>query len=162
MDMLARHVFRPLRGRFAWALALALLCRAGPASGLDLSILELTSLDFGAVIDRSGEVIMGLNDAVTWNPDGIHVSSSPTTTGRFQITGDPFAVFSLSIIGSVDAGLRIDDFVTSEGVPPLLAVVLDGTGHIDISVGATLTVDENTAAPGLDQALAYTISINYN
>lgn len=161
MDLHVGHAFRPLKARGAWWFALVLLCQAGPACGLDLGIIELADLDFGAVIDADGSVVLGLSDAITSDPASIHVGS-PTSSGRYQISGDPFAVFSLSILGSTASGLTIDDFVTSEGVPPLLAVVLDGTGHKSIRLGATLTVDESTAVPGLDQPLIYIISIDYN
>lgn len=161
MDVLVKQVVRPFQGRHLWAVILVMLCQAVPVCGVDLSILETVQLDFGAVIDNNGAVVLGLGDAITADPAGIHVGSI-STTGQYMISGDPFAVFSLSILGSTASGLTIGDFVTSEGAPPLLAVALDGSGAIDIRLGATLTVDSGTAAPGLDQPLSYVITINYN
>ena len=161
MDLHVGQSVRPFLSRRIWFLALALLCQGGPARGLELSILETIELDFGAVVDQSGAVRLGLSDAIVSDPSGIHVGT-PVSTGQYEITGDPFAVFSLSILGSTADGLTISDFTTSEGTPPLLAVVLDGTGNKDIRLGATLTVEESSASPGLDQALAYTITIDYN
>lgn len=161
MELLVIQALRSTPTRFAWAIILVLLCQVGPASGVDLSILETIELDFGAVLDSDGAVVLGLGDAITADPAGIHVGST-AITGEYLITGDPFAVLSLSILGSSTSGLTIDDFETSEGTPPLLSVVLNGAGEIDIRMGATLTVDEASASPGVDQALTYTISIHYN
>jgi len=161
MDMLVRQAICHIPSRSVWVLIVVLLCRAGPVCGVDLSIIETIELDFGAVLDADGAIVLGLGDAITSDPSSIHVGST-TITGQYMISGDPFAVFSLSIMGSTASGLTIDDFETSEGTPPLLAVVLDGTGEIDIRMGATLTVNEGSAAPGIDQPLSYTITINYN
>jgi hypothetical protein len=161
VDLLVAQAFRSTPSRYALGVVLVLLCQVGPASGVDLSILETIELDFGAVLDSNGAVVLGLGDAITADPAGIHVGSI-ATTGEYMITGDPFAVFSLSILGSSASGLTINDFETSEGTPPLLSVVLNGAGEIDIRMGATLTVDEGLAEPGIDQPLTYTISINYN
>jgi len=141
-------------------LLLALL-QAIPAGGADLSIFETVELDFGSVVDGDGSVVLGLADAITSDPADIHVAG-PVATGRYTITGDPFAAFSLSIAGFTAAGLNIGDFETSEGTPPLLSVALDGSGELDLSLGATLTVDSNVAAPGLNQPLIYIITIDYN
>jgi len=137
------------------------LIQGGPASGVDLSIIETVALDFGAIIDDDGVVVLGLADAITADPAGIHVGGA-VFTGQYTISGDPFAAFSLSIVGSTAAGLTIDTFTTSEGVPPLLSVALNGGGELDLRLGATLTIDSGVAAPGLDQLLSYVITIDYN
>ena len=161
MDLLAKHVVRPLRGRIALSLVLVVLIQAGPAGGVDLSIVETVELDFGAVIDGDGAVVRGRADAITADPAGIHVGGA-VFTGQYTISGDPFAAFSLSIVGSTAAGLTIDLFDTSEGIPPLLSVALNGVGELDLSLGATLTVDSGTTTPGYDQTLTYVITIDYN
>lgn len=161
MELLAKQAVRPGRGWIALALALAVLIQAGPVCGVDLSIVETVTMDFGAVLDDDGAVVLGLADAITADPAGIHVGGA-VFSGQYTISGDPFAAFSLSVAGSSASGLTLDTFVTSEGVPPLLSVALNGFGEMDLQMGATLTVDEVSAAPGLDQPLSYTITVDYN
>ena len=152
MELLAKQAVRPGRGWIALALALAVLIQAGPVCGVDLSIVETVTLDFGAVLDDDGAVVLGLADAITADPAGIHVGSA-VFTGQYTISGDPFAAFSLSVAGSSASGLTIDTFVTSEG---------DAEQGRDLQMGATLTVDSASASPGLDQTLSYTITVDYN
>lgn len=161
MKLLSRQVVRPFGGRVGLSVLLVALLQVVPAGGADLSIIETVNLDFGSVVDDNGTVVLGLGDAIIADPDGIHVAG-PVATGRYTISGDPFAAFSLSIAGFTAAGLTIGTFETSEGTPPLLSVALDGSGELDISLGATLTVDSGVSAPGLNQPLIYIITIDYN
>lgn len=138
-----------------------LLVGVWTADGAELAISESTELDFGAVVDRNGAVTVGLNDDVIFDPFGIHVGGV-VTTGVYRITGDPFATFSLAVIGTTANGLSVDGFNTSEGAPPLLNVALGIAGSLDLRLGGRVTVNSAQAAPGLDQPLFYTITINYN
>lgn len=141
--------------------ALLFLTLAGPAGGADLAIQETVQMDFGAVLDQNGSLTLGVNDNLVSDPNGIH-AGGVLTSGRFLITGDPFAAFSLDITGSDTDGLTLGDFNTSVGQPPVLNAALNGAGQLSVRFGAVLTVQASRAAPGLDHLLAYTISINYN
>jgi hypothetical protein len=148
--------------RFGAALAaLGVLSAPLPLCGAPLSIVESVELDFGTVVDEDGSVTIGLTDTVTLDPFGIHVGD-PVTTGHYLIGGDPFATVSLSIVGSTVAGLSVGSFETSEGTPPLLNAALDITGELDLSIGATVTVNSAQAVPGDSQSLLFTITVNYN
>ncbi len=141
--------------------ALAVLTLASPAGSADLDIVETVQMDFGAVLDQNGSLTLGINDNLVADPAGIH-AGGVLSSGRFLITGDPFAAFSLDIVGSELDGLGIASFNTSSGHPPVLNAVLNGIGQITIRFGAVLTVQASRAEPGLDHLLAYTISVNYN
>lgn len=147
-----------------WLARLALcglLVGVWTADGAELAITETTELDFGAVVDRNGAVTLGLADAIISDPFGIHVGGV-VTTGVYHITGDPFATFSLSVVGATVGGLSISNFNTSEGVPPLLNVALGISGSLDLRLGARATINSAQVNPGLDQPLFYTIIVNYN
>ncbi len=143
------------------AVAFLALCAVWPATGAELGISETVELDFGAVVDRDGSVILGLGDTIVFDPFSIHVGNA-VSTGHYLITGDPFATFSLSITGSTVGGLSIGSFETTEGTPPLLNVALGLSGQLDLGLGGTLTVNSGQAAPGNDQPLLFTITVNYN
>jgi len=142
-------------------LALVLVLAPLSVSGAPLSILESVELDFGTVVDENGAVTIGLADAVTLDPFGIHVGD-PVTTGHYLIGGDPFATVSLTITGSTVNGLSVGSFETSEGTPPLLNAALDISGELDLSIGATVTVNSAQVVPGDSQSLLFTITVNYN
>lgn len=141
--------------------ALAALALASPAGSADLDIIETVQMDFGAVLDQNGSLTLGINDNLVADPAGIH-AGGVLSSGRFLITGDPFAAFGLDIVGSELDGLGIADFNTSAGQPPVLNAVLNGLGQLTVRFGAVLTVQAARAEPGLDHFLAYTISVNYN
>lgn len=140
---------------------LAVLALASPAGSADLDVVETVQMDFGAVLDQNGSLTLGINDNLVADPAGIH-AGGVLSSGRFLITGDPFAAFSLDIVGSELDGLGIAAFNTSSGQPPVLNAVLNGLGQLTIRFGAVLTVQASRAEPGLDHLLAYTISVNYN
>lgn len=148
-------------GRACALPALLLLTLAGPAGGADLAISETVQMDFGAVLDQNGSLTLGVNDNLVADPGGIH-AGGVLMSGRFLITGDPFAAFSLDITGSDTDGLTLGDFDTSVGQPPVLNAALNGIGQLSVRFGAALTVQASRADPGLDHLLAYTITINYN
>lgn len=140
---------------------LLLVGTSSPVHGAELNITETAKLDFGAVVDRNGSVTVGLSDNVLSDPAGIHVGGV-VNSGRFRITGDAFAAFSLLITSADSGGLSLDAFNTSRGTPPLLSVAIPLSGFIDLAVGARLTVDAAAATPGFDQPLSFTIIIDYN
>lgn len=161
MNWTVRQAVRRPPGRACALPALLLLTLAGSAGGADLAIQETVPMDFGAVLDQNGSLTLGVNDNLVADPDGIH-AGGVLTSGRFLITGDPFAAFSLDITGSDTDGLTLGDFNTSAGQPPVLNAALNGLGQLSVRFGAALTVQASRADPGLDHLLAYTISINYN
>lgn len=153
-------VGRPVGRACVWP-ALLVVALAAPASGADLGIVETVQMDFGAVLDRNGSLTLGLSDNLVADPAGIH-AGGVLMSGRFLITGDPFAAFSLDIVGSDSDGLILNSFNTTSGQPPVLNAVLNGLGQLTVRFGAVLTVQSSRADPGLDHLLSYTISVNYN
>ncbi len=140
---------------------LVVIALAAPAGGAELDIVETVQMDFGAVLDQNGALTLGINDNLVADPSGIQ-AGGVMLSGRFLITGDPFAAFSLDINGSSLDGLSLDNFNTSSGHPPVLNAVLNGLGQLTVRFGAVLTVQSSRAEPGLDHFLAYTVSVNYN
>ena len=153
-------VRRPVGRACVWP-ALLVVALAAPAGGADLGIVETVQMDFGAVLDRNGALTLGLSDNLVADPAGIH-AGGVLMSGRFLITGDPFAAFSLDIVGSDSDGLILNSFNTTSGQPPVLNAVLNGLGQLTVRFGAVLTVQSSRADPGLDHLLSYTISVNYN
>ena len=122
-----------------------------------LLVSQTTPLDFGAVSDNDGVVTLGIADDIT-DPSGIHVPSSTYTTGDFSITGQAAQSVAVTITGSgPTAGLTIGNFNTDQGAPPLAGLALPAT----LAIGADLTVDSASAAPGNDQNLNFTIGVTY-
>ncbi len=123
-----------------------------------LAVNQDTALDFGAVSDNDGTVTLGLTDNIAADPSGIHVPSSIFTTGDFTITGQAAQTVAVTITGSgPTAGLTIGNFNTDQGAPPLAGLALP----ITLAIGADLTVDSASAAPGNDQNLNFTIGVTY-
>lgn len=153
-------VGRPVGRACVWPMLLV-VALAAPVCGADLDIVETIQMDFGAVLDQNGALTLGINDNLVADPSGIH-AGGVLRSGRFLITGDPFAAFSLDISGSNVDGLILNSFNTSAGQPPVLNAVLNGLGQLTVRFGAVLTVQSSRAEPGLDHLLSYTISVNYN
>jgi hypothetical protein len=161
MQYIAPNRDTKIRGGVCALLALLVFLAPLPLTGAPLTIMESVELDFGTVVDRNGVVQLGLSDNVLFDPFGIHVGD-PVSTGHYLISGDPFATISLSITGSTVSGLSIGSFITSEGTPPLLHAALDITGELDLSLGATVSVNSAQVVPGAGQPLLFTITVNYN
>jgi hypothetical protein len=68
----------------------------------------------------------------------------------------------VSISATAANGLSLGTFTSSEGNIPLVAVNLDGTGELVLTIGATLTVDSAQANIGGGQSISYTITTTYN
>ncbi len=66
----------------------------------------------------------------------------------------------MSLAGSTAAGLTIGSFTSSEA--DLSTVSLGAGGVKAVTLGADLTVASGPASPGADQALDFTITVNYN
>jgi len=155
----------------------AALCAAdgGPSSAQDVGFLmgekigekaEVAvimdqQMDFGVVADKNGAVTLGLADAITADPQFIHYGGSPYSA-IYTITGDPNTAVDVSVSATAANGLSLANFVSSEGPIPLIAVNLDGTGELILTIGATLTVDAAQASVGPNQTVSYTITTTYN
>ncbi len=124
-----------------------------------LGLSETTELDFGTVTDENGTITLGLSDSITSDANGISIGGA-IASGVYTCTGTPTATVSISLTGSSAAGLTIGSFTSSEA--NLSTVSLGGSGSKDITLGADLTVASATAAPGADQALSFTVTVNYN
>ncbi len=156
----ARHPYPPPN---SWTMFLlgALLCLAAVPAYAQLTIQETLELDFGAVVDLNGSVVLDLNDTITSDPNSIHVGGL-VSSGLYTIQGDALRTIDINIIAQNSNGLNLSNFTTSEGSPPILNAALDAVGELDLTIGATLTVQASNAVPGINQALAYTVNVNYN
>ncbi len=144
-------------------LGAALLCLvlvSGQAYG-QISVVEDVELDFGAVVDVDGSVVLNLSDTIASDPNGIHVGGF-VSSGVYRIQGDPLTAVDIDISAQNGSGLSLSGFTTSEGAPPILAAALDAGGRLDLTLGATLTVTSSQATPGDNQALSFTFTIDYN
>jgi hypothetical protein len=126
-----------------------------------VSIASDQQMDFGQVADHDGSVVLGLADAITSDPSIIHYGGSPYSA-ICTITGDPSTAVDVSISATAANGLSLGTFTSSEGNIPLVAVNLDGTGELVLTIGATLTVDSAQANIGGGQSISYTITTTYN
>ncbi len=126
-----------------------------------VSVVSDQQMDFGQVADRSGSVTLGLGDAITADPQFIHYGGTPYSA-ICTITGDPNTAVDVSISATAANGLSLSSFTSSEGAIPLIAVNLDGTGELVLTIGATLTVDDAQATTGAGQSVSYTITTTYN
>ena len=122
-----------------------------------LAVVEDTEIDFGTVTDNDGTVTLGLLDSITSDVSGIHVGSSTVLSGDYTISGEVGAAVGIDIAGSTTAGLEIVNFTTNAGVLPLAGQILP----VVLVIGADLTVTSATAAPGTNQLLNFTITVNY-
>jgi len=128
-----------------------------------LSVAETTELDFGAVIDADGTITLDTNNAIVSDPNGISQGGS-VASGVYTVNGQPSTAIDVDIAASNANGLNLSNFTTTlgGGTFPLVGVLIDGTGNLDIPLGADLTVVSGTAAPGTNQALNFTITVTYN
>ncbi len=124
-----------------------------------LGLSETTELDFGAVLDDDGTITLDLSDSISSDPGSISMGGT-IASGIYTFTGTPSETVSISLAGSSAAGLTIGSFTSSEA--DLGTVSLGGSGSKAITLGADLTVASATAAPGADQALSFTVTVNYN
>ena len=148
----------------AWLRALSLavvLLYSVPSVKAQLAIVENVQIEFGSVLDRSGSIILGLNDLITADPSDIHVGGIPFS-GNYLISGTPDTAIQINITSQNANGLVLSQFNTNIGAPPILGTTLNGIGELELIVGAKLTVDSGTAIPGLGQDMAFTITVNYN
>ncbi len=126
-----------------------------------VSVVSDQQMDFGQVADHNGSVILGLADAIISDPSLIHYGGSPYSA-ICTITGDPSTAVDVSISAVAANGLSLSTFTSTEGNIPLIAVNLDGTGELVLTIGATLTVDSAQANIGAGQNISYTITTTYN
>ena len=124
-----------------------------------LGLSETTELDFGTVSDNNGTITLGLGDSITSDASGISLGGT-IASGVYTVTGQANATVSMSLAGSSAAGLTIGSFTSSEA--DLSTVSLGAGGSNAVTLGADLTVASATAAPGADQLLSFTITVNYN
>ena len=118
-------------------------------------------MDFGQLADKDGAVVLGLSDNISSDPDLIHYGGSPYSA-ICTITGDPSTAVDVSVSTNPANGLSLSDFTSSEGDLPLVGVLLDESGELVLTLGATLTVDRALASVGSGQSVPYTITSSYN
>ncbi len=124
-----------------------------------LGLSETTELDFGTVTDENGTITLGLSDSITSDANGISIGGT-IASGVYTVTGQANVTVSMSLAGSSAAGLTIGSFTSSEA--DLGTVSLGAGGSNAITLGADLTVASATAPPGANQALSFTVTVNYN
>ncbi len=124
-----------------------------------LGLSETIELDFGTVVDRDGTITLDLSDSISSDPGGISLGGT-IASGVYNCTGQPNTTVSVTPMGSTTAGLTIGNFTSSE--PDLAFVSLGPGGSKSLTLGADVTVNSATAAPGPNQLLPFTITVNYN
>lgn len=127
----------------------------------EVSVSLDQQMDFGQVADNDGSLVLGLNDAITSDPQFIHYGGAPYSA-ICTITGDADTAVDISISATSSNGLSLSSFTSSEGALPLIGVNLDGSGELVLTIGATLTVDAASASVGPNQTVSYTITTIYN
>lgn len=127
----------------------------------EVAISSDQQMDFGQLADKDGAVVLGLTDSITSDPDLIFYGGSPYS-GVCTITGDPSTAVDISVSTNSSNGLSLSDFASSEGDLPLVGVLLDESGELVLTIGATLTVNAATAGVGAGQSVPYTITSTYN
>lgn len=168
---MATRSFQPISRRCS-ALALIVALALSPAAGavelntsgrvdvlVALTVAETTEMDFGTVVDRDGTITLGLPSTITDDASGIHVGGT-TQAGVYTISGEANVVISVSFSGGTANGLTIDQFETDQA--DLNSLSLGPEGAVALAVGANLTVEQGSAAPGADQALSFIITVAYN
>ncbi len=120
---------------------------------------EDTELDFGLVALANGTITLGLADSITSDANGISYGGT-IASGVYTVTGEANATVSMSLTGSGGSGLTIGTFTSSEA--DLGTVSLGAGGSNAVTLGADLTVAQGPASAGDDQALHFTITVNYN
>jgi len=124
-----------------------------------ISLSETTELDFGLVALENGTITLGLSDSITSDVNGISYGGT-IASGVYTVTGEANATVSMSLTGSTSSGLTIGTFTSSEA--DLGTVSLGAGGSNAVTLGADLTVAQGPASTGNDQALNFTITVNYN
>ncbi|MFH1844158.1 MAG: hypothetical protein ABIF77_13205 [bacterium] len=124
----------------------------------ETGIIELATLDFGAVRDHDGQVTMGLNDNILADPAGIHLGGY-VSSGRLRIVGEPHSTVWLRIFAYDKGGLTLSRFETDAGTWPNLFIDLGPIGEANFKLGADLRVKSHRTQPGEDQPLYYVIHL---
>ncbi len=124
-----------------------------------IGMSETTELDFGLVALANGTITLGLSDSITSDANGISYGGT-IASGVYTVTGEASQTVSMSLTGSTSSGLTIGTFTSSEA--DLGTVSLGGGGSNAVTLGADLTVAQGPASTGNDQALNFTITVNYN
>jgi hypothetical protein len=127
----------------------------------EVSITTDQQMDFGQLADKDGSVTLGLGDSIIADPNYIHYGGSPYS-GIYTLTGDPSTAVDISVAAISGNGFTLSSFVSSEGAIPLIGVLLDPSGELVLTVGATLTLDASTAVIGSGQNISFTIISTYN
>ena len=106
-------------------------------------------------------MVLGLTDKIVSDPDLIHYGGSPYS-GIHTITGDPNTAVDISISSAPSGGMSLSNFTSSEGNLPVIGALLDENGELTLTIGATLTLDAESASIGPGQSISYTITSIYN
>ena len=120
-----------------------------------LTITETAALDFGKIVSPAA------NCTAVVNTNGSSGGSCSTLAGTaapgsFQVSGFAGTTVNYSVSPSTLGGMTLDTFTMS---PSGGSAALDGSGQLNITVGATLHVPANKT-PGTYTG-TYTITVNY-
>ena len=129
----------------------------------NLSVTEVTQMDFGIVLDRDGSVTLDLADNVADGGNDVYAGGTPAS-GDYQIAGEAGQVVNLTLESATGfTGLAMSNFTVNAGAGaatfPTTGTLTGGT--LDIIVGADLTVTAADATPSVDQSLSFTIGVAY-
>lgn len=132
-----------------------------------IEIAQVTPLNFGSIAQtaQGGTVTLSAaSDVATYSNSSTVVGLSSESRGRFNVSGEANAVYSIVLPGtatltkvSSTETMTISSFVTGNS---LTASTLDGTGNDSFYVGAVLTVGELQAVGTYNGT--YNVTVNYN
>jgi hypothetical protein len=128
------------------------------AGALDIS--ESTPLNFGAIDNTAGTVVIGEGTSPTYTFNTTAQNDASITQGVFAVTGDASASYALTIDSSTSIGNGTDTLGIALTATQAGGGALDGTGNDTVYVGGTLTVLGGESS-GLYTG-NYNISVAYN
>jgi hypothetical protein len=137
-----------------------LVALGDPATGkAEVQVTEDFTLNFGALCDRDGSVLVGADGSVQDNPDHLYYGGT-TQAAQFSLTGDALRQVTIDASAAASGGFSLSGFVTNYGETPVLAQ-FDAAGNLVVDLGARLTVDGSQVAAGEGQTVGYTLTTVY-
>ncbi|MGH1403685.1 MAG: DUF4402 domain-containing protein [Alphaproteobacteria bacterium] len=125
-----------------------------------LTLVQDTAMDFATIIaDSTGDTIT-LDTADSVSATGASTFTGTAASGEFSATGTPSAAVTISFstgntLAGPGAAMGLGSFTNSAGGSP----AFDGSGDLNFTVGADLTV--NAGQAGGTYTGTYTLTVDY-
>ena len=131
---------------------------------IEMSVTTQGNMAFGDVSTSTsaGSVVLSTTGDRTSIGGATINSSIPGSPGEFSATGEPLAVFSVSMPATVQLtsssnnSMTVDNFISE----PSISGQLDGSGNQSVLVGATLHVGSQQAFGSYSGLMS--LNVNYN